>query len=250
MIETPKPDIGRSVWRAVFEAGAQFIPVTAALARLYQTTHPSKFEQDVQAWSSAITDTVNTHEERLQALETTDQPQMTLSSAAQALAVWLARESPSALGNRFGYVDVKAAFPDVERRNLEDAVAELKQARLVEVLSAIGQPILKIMPTTDLYLLMDPVAVGTSPQADAVQLAREALALDGGRVREIAERLGWSPRRVNPALALLLPLVSIRSNEISPDYLTNWFTLGADERVGFRRLIQGFEQTQPRPEPA
>jgi hypothetical protein len=246
MIETPKADVGRAVWRAVFEAGAQFTPVTAALARLYQTTHPSKFEQDVAVWRSTVTETVNEHETRLLALEINYQPRMKLSEAAQRLALWLACESPSAHRDTFDYEAVQAAFPDMDKRELEDAVAELKQARIVEVQSAMGRPILQVTPTTDLYLLLDPVAIGTSPQADAVQIAREALALDGGRVGEIARCLGWSPRRVNPALALLLPLVSIRSNEISREYLTGWFTVGADERVAFRRLIEGFDQTQPK----
>ena len=246
MIATPKADVGRAVWRAVFEAGAQFTPVTAALARLYQTTHPSRFEQAVGVWRDEITSTVNDQQLRLAALETTYQPRMMLGAAAQDLALWLAREAPTANGDGFGFEAVQAAFPEVGKRDLEDAVAELRQAGLVEVISAIGRAIVDVTPTNTLFLLMDPVALGTSPQADAVSFAREALALDGGRVREIAGRLGWTPRRVNPALALLLPLVSIRSDESNPDYVTVWFTLGADERVAFRRLIEAFDRTQPK----
>ena len=133
VIKPPQPDLGRALWRAVFEAGAQFSPVTAALARLYQTTHPSQLEQEVAAWRTSVTDTVNEHAIRLHALETTYQPRLILSEAAETLALWLARESPSAHRDGFDYGVVQTALPhgidrDVEGHTGRDGAAPLMPA--------------------------------------------------------------------------------------------------------------------------
>ena len=59
MIEAPEPDKSKTATRAIAEALAQATPVTAGLARLYQYTHPSEFEQEVQQWRRDISDAVN-----------------------------------------------------------------------------------------------------------------------------------------------------------------------------------------------
>ena len=245
MISTPVQDVDRAVWRAVLESGAQFFPVTAALARIYQTTHPSKFEHELVQWRSTISASANDHEARLQQLEATYRPHLALGVDARALALWLAAQSTTGRENSVDFETLEAAFPALNKRALQDAAAELKLFGLATLDAALGVPVLSVSPTYDLFALIDPVVTGTSPQDDAVQIARQALELDGGRIPEIAQRLGWAPRRINPALALLLPLVSIRSNEISPDYITRWFAVGADDRVKFRRLIEGAERAKP-----
>ncbi|MDZ4374941.1 MAG: hypothetical protein U1C74_26475 [Phenylobacterium sp.] len=247
MIAPPVENVDRAVWRAVLEAGAQFFPVTAALTRLYQTTHPSRFEQELVQWRMTISASANDHEARLQRLEETYHPHLALSDEAKALALWLAGHSTTGREDSVDFDEIRAAFPETDKRTLQDAAAELKLSGLATIDAALGVPVLSVSPTFDLFALMDPIVTRTSPQSDAVEIARQALELDAGRIPEIAQRLDWTPRRVNPALALLLPLVSIRSDEISPAYVTRWFAVGADERVKFRRLVAEADRATPRP---
>ncbi len=237
MIVPPVQDVDRAIWRAVLEAGAQFFPVTAALTRIYQTTHPRQFEQELERWRLTVSASINDQDARLQRLEDTYHPRLALSEESKALALWLASRSITGRQESVEFDVVVAAFPQSSQRTLQDAAAELKHFGLATIAAVIGNPVYSVAPTYDLFALMDPVATNTSPQNDAVEIARQALELDGGRVPEIARRLGWSPRRMNPALALLLPLMTIKSDEISSDYVTRWFAVGADERVKFRRLI-------------
>lgn len=245
MIVAPVESVDRAVFRAVLEAGAQFTPVTAALTRLYQTTHPSKFQRELAEWQITVSSSANDHEARLQRLEETYHPRLTLSEDAQALAIWLAGQSITGDEANIAFATLRQAFPTRPKHDLQDAVAELKLAGLATVMAVFGDPIYEVAPTFDLFALLDPVVTKTSPQDDAVELARQALALGAGRVPEIAQRLEWSPRRINPALALLLPMVSMVSQTRDALYLTPWFNVGAEERVTFRRLIEGAERAKP-----
>jgi hypothetical protein len=243
MIQPPVQDLNRAVWRAAVEGAAQFTPVTAAIARLFQLTHPAQFERDLAEWRMTVSTSVNDHEARLQALEATYRPHMALSADAQSLALWLAGQSVRGDDHNVDFTVIQAAFPTLDARALQDAAAELRMVGLATIEAVIGDPVWSVAPTFSLFALMDPVVTLTSPQDDAVEIARQALDLDGGRIPEIAGRLGWSPRRINPALALLLPLVTTVSNEISREYITRWFAVGADERVKFRRLVANADRT-------
>src|SRR5215210_2425666 len=89
-IKAPEPDKKREGIRAVFEAVAQIDPVTAGLTRLYQTTHPSKAEQDRQCWQEAISERTNEHSGRLDQHENLIVPKATLTGVAVQLLAALA----------------------------------------------------------------------------------------------------------------------------------------------------------------
>ena len=59
MIKPPKKNIKKDVARALVEGVAQSNPLAGALARLYQTTHPSESEQDRDRWAQEVTDRIN-----------------------------------------------------------------------------------------------------------------------------------------------------------------------------------------------
>lgn len=44
----PKENKGRAVLRALVESGVGMVPLVGPLTRLYQTTHPSQFQKDVE----------------------------------------------------------------------------------------------------------------------------------------------------------------------------------------------------------
>ncbi|MDQ1153059.1 hypothetical protein [Brevundimonas sp. SORGH_AS_0993] len=237
MIEPPKENVDRALWRAVAEAATQFTPVTAALARLYQTTHPSQFQKDVERWHEVVSDTANDHEARLQTLEAAHQPKLKLSPDATALALWLAETSAYGLEDPIGFDAVSAAFPEAAKRDLEDAAAELASFGLVKTSAAFGHPVRLVRPLSNLFALFDPLVKGVSPQDDAAILAAKALELDSGNVPGLMEALGWDARRLNPALMLLMSVIpGPISQEISRDLATRFFAMTPDTRVALKRL--------------
>jgi len=238
MIETPVENIPRALWRAAFEGAAGFTPVTSALARLYQVTYPTKFSEDLKAWREEVSNAANDHEARLAMLEAR-RPKLLLSAEAAALASWLAQVSPAGMDDPVDCVTLVSAFPDATPRELQDAAAELEMYGLATVSRALGHPLRQIIPSYELYALFDPVVLGSSPQNDAVALARAALDLDSGDARELEAHLGWPRRRFNPAFALVLTLVhQARIRQvIQPDYPRMGFLMAADERVRFKALI-------------
>lgn len=241
MIKPPVPDPKRSVLRACVEATAQFSSVTAALVRIYQTTHPSQFEHEVVEWRENVSRASTDHEERLNRLESTYHPKLVLTELACAMAVWLVQSSSKGLSEPVQFDSNQIRFAEHSKRQLEDAAAELEMYGLVSLAGAVGRPVLLLRPKYELFALFDPVVMETSPQDDAVEIARLALELDSGHVPELERHLGWTKRRLNPALALVVGLVAdgrIRKG-IQPDYVTLGFVMSAEERVRFRRLVDG-----------
>lgn len=241
MITPPKENIDRALLRAFLEAGTQFVPVAAALARLYQTTHPAQFQRDLEQWRSDVSRVANRLEERLDALEHAHHPTLSLSDDADALARHLVSQSEGGL-ERFVQSDtLLPALPGWNSRRLQDAAAELKLAGLATISATLGDPVRLVTPTSVLFVLFDPVVLGTSPQSDAIELARLILELDPDQVSsaDLAERLGWTPRRFNPALSLLLTFVpdgQIRK-VLQPTWATAGFIVSAETRVKLRRLV-------------
>ena len=238
MLTPPVQDPKRALWRAALEAAASFNPVTAALARIYQVTYPPKFEQDLAQWRGEISAAVDDHDARLVALEA-ERPALVLTDDAVALASWLSLTSPAGLEDPVEYEAMTAAFPGAGKRDLQDAAAELELYGLAEVSKALGHPLLRITPRTTLFALFDPVTLQTSPQSDAVAVAKAALELDSGHAPELEYRLGWPRRRFNPAFALVLSLVPVGSvrQVIQADYPRLGFMPGAEERVRLKKLV-------------
>lgn len=241
MIAPPKENSDRALLRAFLEAGAQFFPVTAALTRLYQTSHPSQFQRELEQWRTDVSDAANRLAARLDALEQAHHPTLTLSEDADTLARWLVATSERGLEEFVEAEAVLAALPDWTVRRLQDVAAELKLAGLATTSATLGHPVRLVTPTAMLFALFDPVVVGASPQTDAVELARLILELDPSQVSsaEFAGRLGWEPRRFNPALSLLLTLVPDRQvrKVLQPTWVTAGFIVSAETRVQLRRLV-------------
>jgi hypothetical protein len=59
VIKAPKNDRRIAARRAIVEALAQATPLTAGLARLYQTTHPSQFELEVEEFFEIVAEELN-----------------------------------------------------------------------------------------------------------------------------------------------------------------------------------------------
>ena len=59
MIQPPDRDKQAEARRAMAEALAQMVPVTAALSHLYKTTHPSQYDLDREVFYQTLCDEIN-----------------------------------------------------------------------------------------------------------------------------------------------------------------------------------------------
>lgn len=203
ILAPPKENKGRAVFRALVESGASLLPLAGALARLYQTTHPTRFAQDVERWQGDITATVNDLAQRLAALEVQYAPQAVLSDLALEAAVWFVADPdrpphwPVSLG------DIVEGLPGHDPTLVAEAVHELADADLVTLTPNIGPGGDRVRAQWPLIWLFEPLASGISPVRDAARLAKQALAEDYLAAQAVQDANGWSVRRVNAAFELV-----------------------------------------------
>jgi hypothetical protein len=246
MIEAPKENKGKAAVRVVAEALAQATPITAGLAHLYRFTHPSEMERAVEAWRAEVTAAVNDLEARTRVIEAHITPRLTISESALALALWLTRETEPWPPKLVMWETLAEAFPDISEPELEEACAELQHLGLVKTSATMKHPIRTVQASPELYWAFDPVVMGTDPTADAQELARRILAEPALTVvSKLDEAMGWPKRRLNPAVARLIPFVGPNriSRTMTARYYTEQFLLIPEDRFRLRSFAQGAEAT-------
>jgi hypothetical protein len=239
-ISYPKRSEGRAAFRRLIEAASQATPVTAALAHLYGYTHPSQFEQDIEKFQRQVADFVNDYEERIARVEAALAPHARINPLALDVALFLLRGNTTGRRELALFSDLQATFCDVSKALLEEAIAELKHLGYAETTSVLSQPIRTVQATSAMFLAFDLVATGNDTRADAVQIA--GLWLENDRltnVYELEKKLGWEPRRLNPALAALLPIFpkGRQSGELHPRLEVVSVLVTPDERFQLRRIV-------------
>lgn len=163
-----------------------------------------------------------------------------LSPLAQKLGAWMATHCANGLPGHFGD-DLVEAFPDADKKQIRQALAELKADGLVELTPLIGPNLPRVRTTYELFVAADPGVTKHDPLRDAVVLAR--ILIDDpklGNTRELERAIGWERRRFNPALGQLMPLFpkGRRRESIQNDYPTLGVIVGDDEVVELRRFVR------------
>lgn len=110
--------------------------------------------------------------------------------------------------------------------DLQDALHELRD--FVDIHKHIGDPATyTVMPRVDLYTEFDHHWKDWEPREDALKLAADILADKEfpSWLRQISDRYGWPPRRLNPAVQYLVQRGCLHdSDEIgSHPYITHYF---------------------------
>ena len=112
--------------------------------------------------------------------------------------------------------------------DLIDAISELEDLGWLQptrVMGAAPYGYVWVSPTDDLFVYVDPSVMQWNAEQDAVRIAAEVVNCDdrGLQGHELVERLGWSPRRLNPALSYLVSrdLVTA-SRAIDPVFVTHY----------------------------
>jgi hypothetical protein len=241
-ISYPEQDEARAATRCILEMLAQFTPVTAALARLYGYTHPSEFEQDRERFFRDLAGSANLIEERITRLEGFFSTRITVSNLALEIAFYVLRtDNIGRSGNLFQFTALRDHFSSVETPLLEEAVAELEHSGYLSIFATMSQPISCFTPETALYLAFDRAATGRDTSADAVEIAR--LWLQDNTLHiipQLRDRLGWEPRRLNPALSALRYVFSESgwSELYDASLVTLRVLISPSERFRLRRIVE------------
>lgn len=163
-----------------------------------------------------------------------------LSPLARRLGLWVAQHCSNGMREHVEEDEVFAEFDGETDRDLEEAIAELDADGFGSVSRFSGQRLPLFRPSNDLYVTFDPIAHGHDPMVDAVVLAKGALEGDDGvNVAALHEASGWSHRRFNPALTIVLSQVDDRRvSKTMSEYPTSFFHLLSEDRVALKRFIQ------------
>lgn len=235
-------DEARAATRCILEMLAQFSPVTAALARLYGYTHPSEFERDRERFFRDLAGSANSMEERVTRLEGFLTARVTVSNLALDIAFHVLRtDNIGRSGNFFQFTALQDHFSSVETPSLKEAVAELEHSKYLAIFATTNQPILCFAPETALYLAFDYAATGRDTSADAVEIA--GLWLQDNTLHiipQLRDRLGWEPRRLNPALCALRYVFpeSGWSQLLDASLVTLRVLISPSERFQLRRIVE------------
>lgn len=165
-----------------------------------------------------------------------------LSALASRVGLWFAKNDPNGLPGGLGDdTAFRAAFAEIERHGLEDALAELEADGYVTLYHVLGPELPRINLTAELFADFDPIALGSDPAADAADLIDRILpATQGINVEELHKETGWELRRFNPAVCYVLGYIGDGriSRGGSFDYPARAFFVNAEERVALRRFQQ------------
>ncbi|GGE02549.1 hypothetical protein GCM10011390_21790 [Aureimonas endophytica] len=235
----------RDAFRAIVEAIAGANPITGALARIYQTTHPSKAARQQAAWFDAVTARVNEHARQLDRQDDMLAPTVMLDGLPEQLVTFMIRDCPNGLADRrYEIEDLQGELLDTDPRAIEGAAYDLQALGLVRVETPIGD--WRVVLVQAAYAALDPLVIGWSPTADAIDLARLMLANDTGDAAELHAGTNWPMRRFNPAFQLLVPLFPEgRQRDFwHPEYELVGVAVAEEDRANLRRLLSEAEKWQ------
>lgn len=164
-----------------------------------------------------------------------------LGPLASRIGIWISERDPNGLPGGIRDEDFREAFANVERRDLDDALAGLEADGYVSLMKFIGGELPRISTTAELFADFDPLTLGTDPAADASELVDRILPNDRTiGVEELHKETGWELRRFNPAMCYILGFID--SGHVSrggtSEYPARGFAVTADERIALRRFQQ------------
>jgi hypothetical protein len=161
-----------------------------------------------------------------------------LSPLAVHVATWIVKQSDDGLPAPVNSDALPAAMPDVDIRQLGEAIAELELDGYLTTSGATGSSLPRICATPDIFVTFDPVAGLGDPIADSLGLTERVLAgEDSVDMPALHQQTGWPIRRFNPAAGLVVAQVDerrVRQVEQN-EYPTLGFHLLAEDRVALNR---------------
>jgi hypothetical protein len=166
---------------------------------------------------------------------------LALSPLASTLAELFARRSVDGrAGDPRFTVDDMLDATDASENDLVDAISELEDLGWVEpqrLMFAGPRGYHDVFPTGHLFEHVDSHVMGWNPPTDAQRVAAEILNSEeqGLQAYELASRLDWGARRINPALSFLISRDLVLSSDVNdPVFVTPY--VGATPKT--RRFVR------------
>ena len=244
-IVPPVADKKREIARGIAEATVEMIPGVGSFAtKILQVVVPTKVETDRAVWQEAVSERTNQNTSRLEQHERLINPTTTLTGTTAQLAAALARACPDGLGREeFGLDALCRLLPEIDRHDIEDAMADLEVLGLFERERFLGKRWM-VRLTPAFYLQLDDQILGWNPTADAVTVARLLLERDAsGVASDLHNKTDWERRRFNPAFRIVVDLFPEGriSKELQPDYPSSCLLVLPEDRAVLRRFVAQVE---------
>ncbi len=234
----PTPSPKRALFRKLFDATISMFPFGGGhLAAIYGLTHPPQSEIEQQRWREELTKFANDTEAALNFI----MKDATLTEEAAYLGRWMAEKATRGWDDIFMYDQIAAQFPDASKNEIYEAAGELEAEGMIRVNAAIGHPVRHVVTLHKLFETFDPIIFeDVSPRQDAAVIAQELLDSSGTvSAAAIAERHGWSVRRINPALQIVGDMIAPgrKSRASGQPYAVRGMMADPQERVHLRRFV-------------
>lgn len=174
----------------------------------------------------------------LAATQSAQRPTSPYSKEAEAIARLMVERSKYGRQNDpMIAADEVRANTHLSDEDIAEAVHELDQDGLVIRHQSLGMGKIGfhvLSPEPALFAVFDPILGIGTPLLDAREIARALTEREhDGNIADLAEALGWSPRRINPAIAILIAQgLVIASREIDPTWAARWVS----SQPGLRRF--------------
>lgn len=238
-IELPSPSPKRALVRKLVDASVSAVPLAGGhLAAIYSLTHPPQSEIEEERWRQEITKLANDVEAAVSFIL----KRVPLSDNAAYLARWMSENGERGWADIFDYDQIVAQFPAASKTEILEAVGELELEGMLRISKVIGRPFGHVVAGSKLYEAFDPIVFeDVSPRQDAVTVAMAVLETDGMvSCVAIAEKHGWSVRRINPALAIVGEMIADgrKSRPLGQPLGIRAMTADPQERVRLRRFVK------------
>lgn len=239
-IEPPKSDMVSDLARATARAAVGMIPITGgALAEVANFLLPDPTTTNRQRWEGDISDAVNDLNGKVERIAS-DQS-ITLTGVVANVAKYIAEHCPDGLGHQHITLDeLVLASPDYTKSDILRALGDLESYGWIESVCFIGQTAeYKISHSG--YVVFDPPIMGWDNYEDAKSIAKLVVKNEGGsQSSDLELELGWSHRRFNPALRIVLRFIGSGrvSNNLQPNYVSEWFSPNNAEMAKLRRFSE------------
>lgn len=245
-IQPPKVNRGADIARAAAKAALGAVPLAgAALAEAADFGLPNPTEADRRRWEGDVTDGINNLHGRVGEMdERSGERAVTFSGAPADIARFMIERCPDGLmRDDVTLEQLREACPDYEEQDLIEALGDLESYGLVEATEFLGGDGFYNL-TAYGYEVLDPPIMGWNPVEDARRIAALIVAperCDSVTAMELESELGWSRRRFNPALRIVLGFIHPgRIDDTIQPYFPacGFFTTNA-ERSQLRRFATG-----------
>jgi hypothetical protein len=243
-INRPQKAPRNQIARRVVKAAVGSVPgAGAALSELADATLPDYEAKDRMRWEGDVTDGVNSLHGRVEEIEEGGgKRSLSLTGASAYIAKYMIERCPDGLAHDFvSITDVQEAYPELSQNDLRDGFGDLESYGLIESSHFIGAPP-RYVVTQQGYEALDEPVMGWNTEQDARKIAdivvRER---DNVQSAQLEQELGWSRRRLNPALRIVVDFIDPGrvSQTIQPDYVTRYFSPSDAERARLRRFALG-----------